>query len=450
VGDTTEALDGDLLAPAEGMDLRTRLRQVSDRAAYLSSVARTLSGALHTDRAVDLVLELLTGPVVEWTQVTILDRQRLVFRALHVDGTTSTAGLARSALDTGSSLARVLQTGSSDLLLVPDGENADSSALESAVPAPALRAQLTSLRPVDLLSLPLTARGTTYGAVTVARRGGTGFDPHAVEFLQDLAQQVAVALDTTRALADSRRVANALAVDLNPPTMPRLEGVGFASYYRVGFEQDALGGDFYDVHGDDAAWTVVMGDVGGKGVEAAVLTGKVRQSVRTAALVDRDPAAVLELTNRVLTQDGSSSFVTAQCARGRRVGDCLELEVASAGHPSPFVVRSDGSVEQLDVSGPALGVFTDVTFPVVRLVLAPGETCLFYTDGVPESPGHRSRFGEARMRSVLEATGCRDATVQVESLAVAVSTHLRDRVHDDIALLAVQAVEPGAPPPRRP
>jgi serine phosphatase RsbU (regulator of sigma subunit) len=290
-----------------------------------------------------------------------------------------------------------------------------------------------------VLTLPLTARGTTYGALSLARRGGTGFDRAAVAFLEDLAHHVALILDTTRALADSRRVARVLSRAVTPPALPTLSGVELASYHQVAFEQDAVGGDFYDVHGGDAEWTVVMGDVCGKGVEAAVLTGKVRQAVRTAALVDRAPAAVLELTNRVLLGDAEDTFVTAVCARGRRRADTLELDVATAGHPPPFVVRRDGSVAPVPVSGTVLGLLAGLDLSETRVSLAPGETCLLYTDGVLEAPGRRDRFGEERLRRVLEATGCCAVGAQVESLAVAVSAHLQDRAHDDIAILGVQA-----------
>ena len=182
-----------------------------------------------------------------------------------------------------------------------------------------------------------------------------------------------------------------------------------------------------------------MGDVCGKGVEAAVLTGKVRQAVRTGAIVDRDPAQVLRLVNRVLIADSDETFVTAICARARKVGDVLHLDIASAGHPAPLVVRRDGSVEQVPVAGTVLGLLEDTVYTDVHVELAEGETCLFYTDGVPEAPGHRARFGDDRMRQVLEDTGACHASAQVESVAMALSAHLRDRAHDDIAILAVQS-----------
>jgi serine phosphatase RsbU (regulator of sigma subunit) len=217
-----------------------------------------------------------------------------------------------------------------------------------------------------------------------------------------------------------------------------LAGVELASYYRVAFEQEALGGDFYDVHGSDEDWTAVVGDVCGKGVEAAVLTGKVRQAVRMAALVDRDPSSILDLANRVLVAD-EETFVTAVCARGRVGADGLRLDIASAGHPEPLVVRLDGSVEQVPVAGTVLGLVAESHYPAAQVDLAVGETCLFYTDGVPEAPGHRARFGDDRMREVLLDTGPCDARAQVEAVAVALSAHVGDRPHDDIAILAVQA-----------
>jgi serine phosphatase RsbU (regulator of sigma subunit) len=439
VSDRSAPVGPGLLAPVVDAAVGDRLQQASDRAAYLSRVARGLSGALHTDRAVDLVLEMLVGPVVDWAQLTLLDRREHRFQARSLDGTRDTARLPAGDIPLASSLGRVLSTGATDLIMVPDGEDSDSSTLASAVPAAELRASLASIRPVDLLTIPLSARGTTYGALTIALRDGTGFDHEAVVFLEDFAHRVAVTLDTTRALAESRRVAAVLSRELTPPRLPDLRGVDFATYYRVAYEQEALGGDFYDVHGSDDAWTVVVGDVCGKGVEAAVLTGKVRQAVLTASLVDRDPSRVLELANRVLLTGSDETFVTAVCAQGRRVGDALHLDIATAGHPAPLVVRLDGTVEEVSVAGTVLGLLESSRYTSVGVDLAPGETCVLYTDGVPEAPGHRARFGDDRMRHVLEATGPCAVQAQVESVAVTLSAHLGDRAHDDIAILAVQA-----------
>jgi sigma-B regulation protein RsbU (phosphoserine phosphatase) len=419
---------------------------VNDRTGCLTpgELHLDLSGALHIERAVDLVLEALVGPVVDWGQLTLVDRHQLVFSSRDLLGHFTSARLPAAALPRSSSLGRTLSTGVTELVLVPDGDDSDSETLASAVPVEEFRSSLTSIRPMDVVTIALSARGATYGALTVAVRGGDGFDPEGIAALEEFSLRVAGALDTTRALAESRHVAAVLSRELSPPALPSLPGVELASYYSVAFEAEALGGDFYDVHGGpadqepDGHWTAVVGDVCGKGVEAAVLTGKVRQTIRTAALIDRHPGQVLGLANRVLVAD-EETFVTAICARGHSDETGVHLEIAAAGHPEPLVVRLDGSVEQVAVAGTVLGLLPDAVYAAVRIDLAPGETCLFFTDGVAEAPGHRGRFGDDRMREVLLDTGPCDVRAQVESVAMALSAHLGDRPHDDIAILAVQA-----------
>jgi serine phosphatase RsbU (regulator of sigma subunit) len=408
------------------------------RAAYLARATRSLSGALHTDRAVDLVLEMLVDEVADWAQVMLKGRRELTFRSRVAQGSPQVAAVPMAGVPADSVLGRVLATGATDLVPIYDEVDQAGGVLTSVAPVPRIRETLAGIRPMDVLTVALSARGSTYGTLTLARRAGEGFDGDAVAFLEELADRVSITLDTTRALAESRRVASVLARDLNPPRMPELDGVRFASYYRVAIEQEALGGDFYDVHGTAEDWTAVVGDVCGKGVDAAVLTGRVRQSVRTAALVDRSPAKVLDLVNRVLIAEGNETFVTALCVRGRRTDAGLHLDLTSAGHPRPWVVRRDGSVEQVDVTGLVLGLLEDGRYVEVGVDLAPGETLVLYTDGVPEAPGKRDRFGDQRLRDVLAAAGPCEAAAVVEGIAVALSNHLGDRPHDDIAILAIQ------------
>jgi serine phosphatase RsbU (regulator of sigma subunit) len=318
------------------------------------------------------------------------------------------------------------------------GDDLDNEALESAVPAPELRQDLRSIRPVDLLVIPLTARGRGFGALTLARQGAGGFDAQAVEFLEELAHSLAVTLDATRNLADSRRVAGVLSRDLAPPSLPEMPGARMAKYYRVAFEHEALGGDFYDVHGDPDDWTAVLGDVCGKGVEAAVLTGRVRQAVRTAALVDRSPAKVLDLVNRVLVSEGDGTFVTALCARVRRRGDDLLLSVSAAGHHPPLLLRAAGGLEAVPAEGTVLGLFDDHDYDEVEVVVHPGDVCLFFTDGVLEAPGFDEQFGEERLHSLLVGAPREDVTAVVEAIAMSLAQHVGDRAHDDIAIIGIQ------------
>jgi sigma-B regulation protein RsbU (phosphoserine phosphatase) len=426
----------DLMAPPAQADLPARLLQASERASFLAQISRVVSGSMRTDRAADLALDLLTRDLVDWAQLALKQGPVLHCRSLLAGATVEEATVPYPREGT-TLLERAMQRGLTELGFVPPTD--PDEAIASAVPAKSLRTSLAGIRPVDLLVIPLKARGRSFGTLTVAHDEGSGFDPGAVDFLEDLAQGLATTLDATRMLADSRRVANVLSRDLAPPTLPELPGARLGSYYRVAFEHEALGGDFYDVHGEGDDWTVVVGDVCGKGAEAAVLTGRVRQAVRTAALVDRSPGRVLDLVNRVLVSEGDDTFVTAICARVRRRDGTLDVDLAAAGHPEPYVLRSDGmTVERVEARGTVLGLLEDLEYVEERLVLDPGDTCLLVTDGVHEAPGRTGLFGEEGVAEVLAGAPRDDVTAVVETLALALSNHLGDRPHDDIAILGVQ------------
>lgn len=427
----------DLLATPTDAGESDALLLDSLRASFLARVSRTVAGSMQTERAVELALGMLVPEVVDWAQIVLREAG-----LLHCTAVSSADSVQHASVPVrragASALNRVIGHGVTELALATGPDGTDNGAVEAAVPAEELRPALDALRPADLLALPLIARGRGFGVLTLARRGEQGFSPDAVSFLEELAHNLAVTLDATRNLADSRRVAGVLSRDLAPPSLPDMPGARLAKYYRVAFEHEALGGDFYDVHGEPHDWTAVLGDVCGKGVEAAVLTGRVRQAVRTAALVDRSPAAVLDLVNRVLVSEGEGTFVTAVCARVRRRGEDMVVSVAAAGHHPPYVLRRGGSLEQVAVEGTVLGLFDTHGYAETEVVLGPGDSCLLYTDGVLEAPGFAEQFGEDRLHETLVAAPRTDVNAVVESLAMRLADHVGDRAHDDIAILGLQ------------
>jgi sigma-B regulation protein RsbU (phosphoserine phosphatase) len=145
--------------------------------------------------------------------------------------------------------------------------------------------------------------------------------------------------------------------------------------------------------------------VTGKGVEAAALTALVRHSGRMAARFDPRPARVLSLVNEALRQQPRLSLVTAVCALVERNGDSARVTVASAGHPLPLRRRPGEPPETLGDHGVLLGVDGEDDWTETVVDIAPGDTLLFFTDGVTETPGEATRFGDGRLREAVARAG---------------------------------------------
>ncbi len=177
--------------------------------------------------------------------------------------------------------------------------------------------------------------------------------------------------------------------DLLPPPLERVRGIDFSGRYRASASSDRIGGDFYDVHPaghEDGETFAVLGDVCGKGLEAAVLTGKIRNTLQAPLPFADDHARMLSLLNSALLSSHHTRFATMAFASASRVGDIVRLRVTSAGHPPPLIVRRDGRVEETTTRhadrGAARGDRIDRQGRT-----APGETCLLYSDGITEAHG---------------------------------------------------------------
>jgi serine phosphatase RsbU (regulator of sigma subunit) len=178
----------------------------------------------------------------------------------------------------------------------------------------------------------------------------------------------------------------------------------------------------------------------GKGAHAAALTGLARHTLRAAARTDpASPGVALRVLNDAILQWGVDvGFCTAAVAYLQPVGDGLRLTLVCGGHPLPVRVRADGTIEEVGAYGTLLGVVADPRMEEREVTLAPGDTLLFYTDGVIERHGGDAPFGEAGLTAVLAGHRAGDAQSLVDALARVATTNRR--TVDDIAMLAVRAV----------
>lgn len=314
---------------------------------------------------------------------------------------------------------------------------------------PEYRAVLNAVGVHSLIIVPLTARGRTFGAMTLAIGDSElTYSSDDLNLAEDLARRAALSIDNARLFADRTHVARVLQASLLPPELPDVPGASVAARYRAAVAGSDIGGDFYDVFqtaGD--RWSVVLGDVSGKGTDAAVLTGLARHTLRAAAIGAESPVEVLSALNHaVLAPEYGERFVTLAYAQ-MEIGDgSAELVVSTAGHPNPLIVRSDGRVEALTEVGGIVGLFEDVDIVQERVSLASGDLLVLYTDGVLEARDRHGEFyGEARLMDLLASAPARPPDEVAERIENAVMAFQDDKPRDDIAILVVGIDDAAAP-----
>ncbi|AYL38217.1 PP2C family protein-serine/threonine phosphatase [Streptomyces fungicidicus] len=298
----------------------------------------------------------------------------------------------------------------------------------------------------SLVITPLPGHGVPAGALILLRRAQqNAFSGSEEAFAGLFAARAGAAMSAARLYAEQNAVADTLVRALLPPTLRQVEGVDFAGGYRASVDTDLIGGDFYNVHppGEDCPETLaVLGDVAGKGIEAAVLTGKIRNTLHALLPMADDHARMLRRLNTAMRDGDRVRFATLVLASVRREDRDVRLRLTSAGHPVPLVVRRDGTVEEVDTEGTLIGALPTITSRTAQVRLAPGETCLLYTDGVTEARGGPlgdTMFGEQRLKRALAECAGIPAAAVVERVRMLIDEWIGDGRHDDIAVLAITA-----------
>ena len=235
-------------------------------------------------------------------------------------------------------------------------------------------------------------------------------------------------------------LARTLQESLLPPHLPDVPGLEIAARYLPGGSGVEVVGDFYDVFQTDPdTWAVSIGDVCGKGVEAAKVTALARYTVRAGAVSLRTPSQVLRLLNEAMRrqQPDSERFVTSAYATLRMTAGRVQACVSLAGHPQALCRRADGGVAGVGVPGTVLGVLDDVDLVDTDLVLLPGDALVLYTDGVVEARNGREFFGEQRLRDLLSGTS--GTAAQIAEVIEAEVVRFSDaEPSDDTAVLVVR------------
>ncbi|WP_326561518.1 SpoIIE family protein phosphatase [Micromonospora sp. NBC_01796] len=294
--------------------------------------------------------------------------------------------------------------------------------------------------PMDGFAVPLVARGQRLGTLAVGRHLRHRHDPDEVAVLEDVARRAALAIENARIHAERRRIAHTLQQSLLPPVLPVVDGIGFAAEYVPTGDDADVGGDFYDVVPlPDGRWLVVVGDVSGKGVQAAAVTGLVRDVIRVLVGDGKPLPEALDRLNETLVERGGGRYCTlALAAVGQRQDGQLTVELHLAGHDRPVLVRGNGRASFVGTGGTALGLLDSIATPSASVPMGPGDSLIFYTDGVTERRRGRELFGLDRLRDAAGPLAGYSADVVAARLRSTAIGFSGETPRDDIAILVLR------------
>jgi serine phosphatase RsbU (regulator of sigma subunit) len=288
--------------------------------------------------------------------------------------------------------------------------------------------------------VPVVASGEVIAALTVlALDPGETFGPETVDALRSLAAQAALAIDKARLYEQQAGFADAMQRSLLPAAPPVLRGVEVGSVYESSARLD-VGGDVYDYTTlPDGRLAVVVGDVTGKGIEAAADMAMTKFVFRSLAREHPEPGEFLRAANEVVFDEvAEGKFVTmVYVTVDGRTG---ELACASAGHPVPRIVSPDGRVLELGASGLALGIERDQTYRDARETLAPGSSVVLFTDGITEARRETELFSSERLDRLLAENRELPAAALARAVVDGAKAFSGGGLSDDSAVVVVKRV----------
>jgi PAS domain S-box-containing protein len=409
---------------------------------FLSDSSAVLGSSLDTTEVLRQVASLAVPEVADWCAVDVVD-----------DGEIDRVALAHrdpAMVELAEELRRRYPPDPRSETGVPGVLRSGKAQLYPEVPDELVRSaarddeQYRLIEEIGMRSamiVPMVARGRSVGALSfVSGPSGRRFDEHDLELAEELARRCATAIDNARLFNERAYIARTLQESLLPSELPEIPGIEAAARFRPIGEGNEVGGDFYDLfQSGGRGWTVVMGDVCGKGPDAAAVTALARYTLRAAAMRERLPSRSLRLLNEaLLRQRDDRRFCTVAYAYLEVYDGGVRVGVASGGHPLPMLLRPDGTVESIGAPGTLLGVLPDPNLEDRSVSLSPGDTLVFYTDGVIEGRGADVTFDEDGLRRLLAdcaGAGADAVAARVEEAAFAAQGN---NLRDDIAVLVLR------------
>jgi serine phosphatase RsbU (regulator of sigma subunit)/anti-sigma regulatory factor (Ser/Thr protein kinase) len=403
------------------------------RLSYLAEASDLLAGTLDPDMAAALSAQLVVPRLADWCAVYLTDQRR-----------TSRLSCVWHAHEEMIDPLRRL------LLQVPAPRLDDSGRPQQW---PALRERLPDAAdsPADVevgagptVTVTLLARGRAIGTLVAGRAPGREFRTGVLDTLDDLCRRAAWALDNARLYQERSTISEALQRSLLPNGLPQVPGVDIGIAYEAAGEGMEVGGDFYDVFPiGPQRWGFAIGDVCGKGANAAAVTGLARHSLRVLAREHHDVPNVLRRLNSTILAEGESArFVTLIYGVMTPTHDGMAITYCAAGHPLPNLVGRDGEVLQVGHPQSLLGVFPEPVYEADTLLIGRGEHLVCTTDGVTDRRIGTRTLGDPGLQTLLEQTASLPAAAVAARIRQSVLDFAAEPLQDDFAVLVLQPVAP--------
>jgi serine phosphatase RsbU (regulator of sigma subunit) len=284
--------------------------------------------------------------------------------------------------------------------------------------------------------VPVAAGAKVVAALTfVGDASSRRFDEVDLDVAVEFGRRAGLAAENARLSERRIEIATTLQRGLLPADLPPMPGWRVATMYRPAGELNEVGGDFYEAFEVEGGWMIVLGDVVGRGAEAAALTALARHTLHTAGVLTGDPLAALSVLNDRLREREPIPLCSAVViVLEDPPSDSAEAYAVAAGHPLPLLVRGTEVIETTG-PGPLLGALEVPDWVTSQVELRPGDQLVVYTDGVTDARSGDELFGEERLRSKIAGSGHPEAAV--ERIERALTAFAGEAATDDAALVAI-------------
>lgn len=440
LGDLTVCIDGELddeddaflrlaadrlalLAVEHGV-LRSEQSRAADHD-FLSEATELLAGSTSVGLSLTLLTQIAVPRLADWCAAFAVDERGRPRRLTANHRREDRADAVLAVLDTDRELRQAIMSAAA---------GGPPQRLSATVSVGGQRSHV--------VVLPLATRFRTLGVLALG--GPEPLDAITFVAAVELARRAALAVDNARLHEEQAATVLALQASLLPSALPAVEGVDLAARYHSASPGMSVGGDFYDaVPLADGSVVLTIGDVCGKGAEAAAVTGMSRDLLRVFVEDGLEPCAALRRLNRALLDHPSTSrFCTVALTHLRRTGDDLVASICLAGHPEPVVLRADGTTELVGEPGDLLGVLDDDEMELAEATvkLGIGDALVLYTDGITERRDGRRMFGQYGLRKTLTQSAGADAEALANAVEEAAESFVDTELRDDLAILVMRRV----------